>query len=42
VIAFVLTLIVGVLGFVAESEMSIFGQTIHFDVYGMPHSVEPK
>lgn len=35
--AFVGSLILGVLGFVSESEMVLFGQRVHFDVYGLPH-----
>jgi quinol-cytochrome oxidoreductase complex cytochrome b subunit len=38
--AFFLTLIMGILGFVSESEMVLFGQRIHFDIYGLPHLLE--
>jgi quinol-cytochrome oxidoreductase complex cytochrome b subunit len=35
--ALVLSLFFGVLGFVSESEMVLFGTRVQFDVYGMPH-----
>jgi len=35
--ALVLSLLFGILGFVSESEMVIFGQHVQFDIYGMPH-----
>jgi quinol-cytochrome oxidoreductase complex cytochrome b subunit len=35
--ALLVSLLLGILGFVSESEMVFFGQRIHFDIYGMPH-----
>jgi quinol-cytochrome oxidoreductase complex cytochrome b subunit len=35
--AFLFFLVFGLLGFVSESEMSLFGYRVHFDVYGVPH-----
>ena len=39
-LALFLSLVFGVLGFVSESEMVLFGQRVHFDIYGLPHSVK--
>jgi quinol-cytochrome oxidoreductase complex cytochrome b subunit len=35
--ALVLSLFFGVLGFVSESEMVLFGTRVQFDIYGIPH-----
>jgi quinol-cytochrome oxidoreductase complex cytochrome b subunit len=35
--AFLTFLAFGVLGFVSESEMNLFGYRVHFDIYGVPH-----
>lgn len=40
ILGFLFFLLMGVLGFVSESEMILFGQRIHFDVYGIPSFVE--
>ncbi len=41
-IALGLALFFGVLGYVSESEQTIFGHTIQFDVYAIPHLVQHK
>ena len=35
--ALLFSLVFGVLGFVAESEMVLFGTRVQFDIYGLPH-----
>jgi quinol-cytochrome oxidoreductase complex cytochrome b subunit len=42
VIALVLVLVFGLIGYVSEREMTIFGQTYDFDAYGVPHRVVGK
>jgi len=39
-LGFFIFLFMGVLGFVSESEMVLFGQRIHFDVFGIPTVVD--
>ena len=36
-LALFLSLVFGVLGFVSESEMVLFGTRVQFDIYGLPH-----
>ena len=36
-LALFLSLVFGVLGFISESEMVLFGRRVHFDIYGLPH-----
>jgi quinol-cytochrome oxidoreductase complex cytochrome b subunit len=38
-LAIVLALFFGVLGYVAETQRTFFGRTYEFDVYGVPHRV---
>ena len=34
-------LVFGILGFISESKQKFFGKEYHFDIYGIPHSVQP-
>jgi hypothetical protein len=36
----VLTLFLGVLGYLSETRQTILGRTFEFDVYGVPHVIE--
>ena len=36
-----LALVFGVLGYLSERKMSVFGQPYHFDAYAVPHRIEP-
>jgi quinol-cytochrome oxidoreductase complex cytochrome b subunit len=39
IVAIVLALFFGILGYLAETERTFFGKTYEFDVYGVPHQV---
>jgi quinol-cytochrome oxidoreductase complex cytochrome b subunit len=42
VLGIALALILGVIGHLAETRRTIFGQTVQFDIYGVPHWVETQ
>jgi len=39
--ALALTVFLGILGWISERELDVFGRTYAFDMYGVPHAVEP-
>lgn len=41
IFALALALIFGVLGYVSESKMNLFGKPYQFDAFGVPHRIEP-